>query len=1302
MEEERKTKEDTQTEIILKGLISFQNFLKDFKQVVKDDIIEKKNNRFDISYNFRKFNLECYIIDKKYFDEFCKAINYKEISKILSIINEENTEKCKQIIKNKLIENNFNIDVKDIIFYADQEDLKKIVGHFNNYSFLNKEFLIYCMGVPEEKLNSKKIYVSKNEKNTTLLNIQQNFTMTINIIKKDSEKKEEEEKKEKINKKPKNIYYVDDITKKIFVLLYKKDELINKKIKKKLKCPYNFKNYYLINKEWIKLYKQNFLYDEIINKIQQEYKNYSYKRIKTELDNIIKYKIGQIKLYSKSEIEPGLKEASKLLAKIKTINENKEIKNNNINEQIFDLEIETKDIEQDLARAYDIPYKFEIIDEDIYQLLKKEEFLENFNEKIENQLCYQILFGNNQIIIKNKASEKFEDKDNYSNELLFYEKNDIKENNDDNYLLEFILNYEKKINFYEELEKIIQKGLKTYIINTGINLENNYIENIILDHNSNVLGKIFNVNINFDKINMIDNKNDEIQNDIYNICDEDKIQNINEIQHIEINISKNKKSNKNNYNYINSNLEKKENLEKNKYHYNEISKERKIIILNIYNSLINSIYFNRKFFSEFNLNRLSEDELENIFKTKRYNDNFYEIILMDEDKYNTFKNKYNFDELNNIFNTFKTNNVLNRINKNIKMLNFLNFIDVKENKLKIDKKFILNYNYESCLENINKNKNFVLLNSEYFPKISENDSIYYFLHKNKPYIFFRKEKKILKVKIKNDNENGKNLFCNLFVYNIDNKNKVSEYLQSLKELMNDFKNNKFEKRKKLINEYYLINDNWINYAENLIKNKDDNYIKESFNPTNKHDSLNFEYPINFFIVRNDEKNKLMLETLIKNFNINHEEINIKKISIIENDKIYICVIIDNIAYFYQNEIEKEKENNKKKLNLFFLIKFSNKNIIEKEIIEITETGVVPYINLRIFNHNEPYKLIDINLNEIGNLFLLKDKKNIIKLEINNSSFMNAKNINMNCEKLHSFLICMIKIINLEDLILIKNNLNLKLNTDFFSNFCKVLGIIKRNYTKFLEQIISEDKREKIKNEYEEVYDVFISQVQELSNEEDKNIFDNMSLLIKKIILKLQKELYKFKCNDEFNYDDKKFLNENIKINNDKTIFQKLFFFEIEISKKNCSCQIKKLYQLKYYLEFYLNDKDENSMEIISLFNKLKRKEKCSLCGKELEIKESLISLPEYLIIIVYDTNKTITTKPSEKIDIKPFCNNMEESIIEYELIILTNEVFNPIIKFNKQKKVIWMKGSKSVDFKINRKMPNLLIYKKVKGKSKIK
>ena len=63
------------------------------------------------------------------------------------------------MVKERLKDENFNIDVNDIQFYADQEGLKKIVGHFNNYSFLNKELLVDCMGVPEEKIKSKKIFV---------------------------------------------------------------------------------------------------------------------------------------------------------------------------------------------------------------------------------------------------------------------------------------------------------------------------------------------------------------------------------------------------------------------------------------------------------------------------------------------------------------------------------------------------------------------------------------------------------------------------------------------------------------------------------------------------------------------------------------------------------------------------------------------------------------------------------------------------------------------------------------------------------------------------------------------------------------------------------------------------------------------------------------------------------------------------------------------------------------------------------------------------------------------------------------
>ena len=248
----------------------------------------------------------------------------------------------------------------------------------------------------------------------------------------------------------------------------------------------------------------------------------------------------------------------------------------------------------------------------------------------------------------------------------------------------------------------------------------------------------------------------------------------------------------------------------------------------------------------------------------------------------------------------------------------------------------------------------------------------------------------------------------------------------------------------------------------------------------------------------------------------------------------------------------------------------------------------------------------------------------------------------------------------------------------------------------MEQINSVDKRKKIELEYKEVYNVFISQVQELSTKEDKNIFDNMGLLVKKIILELQKELYKLKYNEEFKYSDIKLLIKNIKINNKKTLFQKLFFFKIEISK-NCSCQKNKLYQLKYYLEFYLNEKKENSIEIISLFDGLENKEKCNGCGNNSEIKKTLISLPEYLIIVVNDANKKITTSLSEKIDIKPFCKNIEGNKIEYELVIFTNDVFYPIIKLTKD---IWMKDLKKVKFIGERKLPNLLIYKQIKEKSK--
>ena len=1286
MEEDR---EDILAGNMTKGLISFQKFLKIFKQVIKDDIIEKNNNRFDISYNFRKFELECYIIDKKYYDEFCRAINYKEISQVLSVINEETTEKCKEMIKNKLIEENFNIDVKDIVFYTNQEDLKKIVGHFNNYSFLNKELLVDCMGVPEEKLKSKKIFVSKNEKNTTLLNNEDNFTMSINITKKDLDKEEEkkeeeknleikkeEEKKLEIQKKPKNIYYVADITKKIFILLYKKDELIDNKIIKKAKDSYKFKSYYLINKEWLKLYKENFLYDKIISKIDEEFKEYSYRRIKTELNNIVKDKIGQIKLYGNSEIEPGLREASKLLANIKTIKENKD---NNDEVEGFDMEIETQEVEQYLAQSYDIPYEFEIINEDIYELLKKEEFLENFTDKIENQLRYQILFGNKKIIIKNKGSEKFEEKDEYSNELLFYEKNEGSENNNDDYILEFILNFEKKVNFYEEINKIFKNGLAEYIINTKINLEENYTEEKILDDNKNVLGKIFNVNINSNKIN------NEINNNNMENKDDNELQNINEINE-EYNFNQNEiilNNDEQNNNNINNKEEKDYSIKDIKKEIQNISK--------LLNNIKSRIYNNIKNQTQPNINGLDPDELEKILNKSSEAYETSKIILMNEDKYKTFNEKYYLDDLKNILITYQNNK---NERKNIIETNrekFTKFLNKTKNQKFIEENiFKLNEDYESCINNINEDKKFVLLSAKsfYLPKENDNNLINFFIYKDVPYIFFRKEKKILKVKIEDKNSE----FCNLEIYRVKDNNKIDEYLKSLKIIMQDFKNKKYDEIKEPINEYYLINNKWIDFAENSLLENEENIInKESLSPKYSINDFGHRYPTSFFIVSKNDKNKLMMDNLINYFGINQEDIVINKIYLEKHN--YICLLINSTAYFFTYLKIKEKQKEKEIQDLSFFITFINEKIMEEEITKkISLIGVESYINLMFLSNEEPYKIYDMNFNRIG-CFINTNSESLII----NEEYSHMVNNTDEAIKIRLFLTCLSNIKELADYIpekndeIIKDDNNNKIDINFLLNFFAVLRIIKKWNTEFFVKI---KQNNIICQKYDEVYGIFLTQIQDLSTNENENIVKNLNILIKKVILELQKQLYQLNTKKKFDYDEERPFKKNlIQINQGKTIFQKLFFFELEITKKNCTCR-NKVYELKYYLEFNLNENDKDQTKISSLFEKMSKDEVCNLCKKKINIKKKLVSLPEYLIIVVNVSKKYISTSLEEKININKFCY-IQNKNAEYELISFSDVNFRPIIKSNN----IW-NGYNTEKFNINkeRKMPNLLIYKQIKQK----
>ena len=238
--------DENNIEKISNGIISYLEFLKLFKKVKNDDTISQElENKIKFTYIFRQFELECYLIDKKYFDEFRRAINFNELINILNPINEENKKKFKIELEKYLDKNPFIPNGEKIELYSEINEMKELVKNFNNYSFINKE-LLKAMGVPESKLEGKMMKVSKNGKNTSLLSISNDYILSIEIEKKkenNEEKEQEKENKEIKNqdkKKYKNLYYLEEITKKIFILLHFNEQFIQNKLEKNIKAIYSF------------------------------------------------------------------------------------------------------------------------------------------------------------------------------------------------------------------------------------------------------------------------------------------------------------------------------------------------------------------------------------------------------------------------------------------------------------------------------------------------------------------------------------------------------------------------------------------------------------------------------------------------------------------------------------------------------------------------------------------------------------------------------------------------------------------------------------------------------------------------------------------------------------------------------------------------------------------------------------------------------------------------------------------------------------------------------------------------------
>ena len=425
------TEEDKNAERIGKGIISYFEFKKDFKTIKEDFIInneskEKEENEQENNdiFIFREFDKECYIIDKEYFDEFKKAVNFEEITKILEPLTEANKEKFMKELKEHLLKNPYLPKVDNIKIYSEIEELKEIANKFSKFSFVNKKLLCDAMSIPLIKLENKQLKVSKNKNSTCIMSFSNNYTLFIKT------------KKDEVSEY-KNLYYVKDLTKKIFILFYFNEKIIQNKLKKRIKDIYNFEKYYLINNNWIKEYKNFFLYDFVIKKFKEVYNNYkdkdelseenldsedndfvtSYKKTILNFKEIIK-DMGQITLYSDTVVDNEIRNAKKLIPVIDKTLIKSQVKSKT------DYEQET--VEPELTDIYiNTPSDFYLIDDNILGLLEREEFFINFDNELKNNIESQVLIGNDNIILRNiPYCENDENYLNLNEYLIYLDKKD--------------------------------------------------------------------------------------------------------------------------------------------------------------------------------------------------------------------------------------------------------------------------------------------------------------------------------------------------------------------------------------------------------------------------------------------------------------------------------------------------------------------------------------------------------------------------------------------------------------------------------------------------------------------------------------------------------------------------------------------------------------------------------------------------------------------------------------------------------------------------------------------------------------
>ena len=1269
------TEEDKNVEKIGKGIISYFEFKKDFNTIKEDFIInneskEKEENGQENNdiFIFREFNKECYIIDKEHFDEFKKAVNFEELTKILEPLTEANKDKFMKELKEYLQKNPYLPKVDNIKIYSEIEEMKELVNQFSKFSFVNKKLLCDAMSIPLIKLENKQLKVSKNKNSTCIMSFSNNYTLVIQT------------KKDEVSEF-KNLYYVEDLTKKIFILLYFNEKIIQNKLKKRIKDIYNFEKYYLINNNWITEYKKFFLYDFVIKKFKESYNNYkdefseenldsedndfvtSYKKTIFNLKEIIK-DMGQITLYSDTIVDNEIRNAKNLIPDIKKTLIKSQVKSKN------DYEQET--IEPELTDIYiNIPSDFYLIDDNILNLLEKEEFFINFDNELKNSIESQVLIGNENIILRNIPYCGIDENYINLNEYLIYvdKKDRMKyladedSKNIQRFILYYVLYYNTNKSFINDLKILNKKnGLKEYITKNNIDLNNIKIEENIKDNKGNYIGFFINIRINEEYINIENNENNE--------------NNENKEKEYFDNIIKNNKDNENEKNYISYDIINEINLDY--IHYNNnmnsididinefnngseinesLNQNNDITISNDFNNIeeikngniiineenIEDIvqfiinYFKKHKISN-DIQRLFEDINNNDLRLdidipflspeevkKKIHSNTNEILLITEDNLKELKSFISYDIIYEYF-KLKKDDRKKHLKQYVK--EFYNFCLFYQNKSISSPNFSLIKNYEDCINNIDKENKFYIIyrSNKIIKKIlikKEIENIYYFTYKSHSYIYFEHKKKMFQLKFEK-------YYWKLIEY--DNKKNINVLEGILDNTEKNVLKNNLEKYLEYANfkRFYLINEKWLLSKRHKNKKK---YKYEAilFKPEIKMTGFKYKYPINFRFMENNEEliNQLLLDdkTIDNNdiylttmFFVNDKRNNPKKIyfGILENNS--------NVIYFYKFE--------KSVYKVQFLIEYTNEDLLYEEIKDnILVKGIEAYLYEMRINIKQKAKqnLINNDLEKIGIILNLNVNNNIefiipeysSKLDFINDSYFYVNVIQ-----------CLANIEPLKDIFLNRSKLLIK-------KIVRENRNITFHFYKLMELIWFNSSYNKNIDEAEIQSEIFLVEIREKFAEEEevekKSILQNIKLLIELILLSMHCE-QQINNNNILEYNKIK-LKDNMH-QRTKTFISDIFFFELILKccSENCSTNCILSVDIDN-----LDIKKIESVDIETILSQARIDLQCDHCKKK---KLSNIKFKTYpkILIIAFQQKKNYNIKfnYTEQIDID---NN--KSFLEY-------------------------------------------------------